>query len=223
MAGPFRTKTATSSSEEVREQARTLGAIFAAMRRLFRCAKTVADAGADPAARGKALESLVAAQDKGKLPLLEELTKQPGPLRRSAIRGLAAYEKADSAKLLLSLYGTFEWDEKREAINTLLARVASARALVAALGCAANWTERSWCFRNFANSPLQRFANRGVVEKTSALLVSSPNKQAEIARYKAFLARTRRKMRCLTRRRCLHKSAKPAIRSLEPAAILARN
>jgi len=181
-------KLATSSSEEVREQARTLGAIFGSDAAFVSMRKTVADAGADPAARGKALESLVAAQDKGTLPLLEELTKQPGPLRRPAIRGLAAYEGADSAKLLLNLYGTLNGDEKREAINTLLARVASARALVAALdaqqiGLSDLGAPQLRQLAGFKDSQID-----GWLKKHPTLLVSSPNKQAEIARYKGFLA-----------------------------------
>ena len=95
--------------------------------------KTLADPGADPAAREKALTSLLAANDRETLPILLELVKKPGPLRSAAFRGLAAFDDRRGAEAIVSAYPTLTPDERRDALATLLARPVFAQMLVAAL------------------------------------------------------------------------------------------
>jgi putative heme-binding domain-containing protein len=126
-------KLKASSNEEVRNQAQALAVTFGGGAALEEMRKTVANAAADPAARQSALDSLLAAKDAGSLPLLLELAQRPGALRAPALRGLAEYEDPQIAGAILGEYQTLDTAEKRDALNTLLARPASARAFLAAI------------------------------------------------------------------------------------------
>lgn len=180
-------KLALSQNAEVREQAQTLGAIFGSSGAFEAMRKTVGDSNADRGAREKALQSLVAAHDEETLPLLEQLVKEPGPLRRAAIRGLSAYEGKGTPGLLLERYRSFDSDEKRDALNTLLARAAWARLLVGALennqvATGDLGAPQIRQLAGFKDAPIDEW-----MKKHPALSTSSANKQQEIARYKTFL------------------------------------
>jgi putative heme-binding domain-containing protein len=54
--------------------------------------------------------------------------------RGLAIRGLAGYDDPNTPRAILSVYGTFTADEKRDALNTLAARPSYAKALLDAIG-----------------------------------------------------------------------------------------
>jgi putative heme-binding domain-containing protein len=180
-------KLAQSSNAEVREQAQTLGAVFGSGAAFEAMRKTVNDPAAEPAARQKALESLIAGHDQASLPLLQKLIGSAGPLRRIAIRGLATFDDEATPRLLVEDYRSFDSDEKRDALGTLLARPAWARALVnaienqqiAASDLAAPQVHQ---LRGFKDAVIEAW-----LKKNPALLSTSPNKQAEIARYKQQL------------------------------------
>ena len=126
-------KLKASPNESVRQQAQELSAAFGGGAALEELRKKLADAGAGAEARLSALDSLLSAQDAETLPVLVGLTKQPGPLRDAALRGLANYEDARIPIAIIDGFKTFDTGEKRDGLNTLLGRPATARALLAAI------------------------------------------------------------------------------------------
>ncbi len=103
--------------------------VFAVMRKLL------ADRTTDVKLRQDALTSLLGARDRELAPTLQALLQEKEPaLRRAALRGLAAYDHPETARVILEAYPRLTFDEKRDALNTLAARPASAKALLAALG-----------------------------------------------------------------------------------------
>src|SRR5262249_52323998 len=79
------------------------------------------DAKASLAERETALAALLQKKDSELVPLLNQVITVPG-LRGPAVRALAAYSDAGTPALILSHYGQFNDDEKREAIGTLSSR-----------------------------------------------------------------------------------------------------
>jgi putative heme-binding domain-containing protein len=181
-------KLKTSPNEEVRQQAQALAATFGGGGALDEMRQALADSTADEAARKAALDSLVAAKDGQALPLLLELIAQPGALRGPALRGLANYDDPRIATALIAGFGGFDSAEKRDALNVLLTRPATAKALIAAV-------ESKTIERAAITAPLARqlqslkepeidtwlARNWGMVKTTSA------EKQAQIAKFKEFL------------------------------------
>src|SRR5262249_36026819 len=55
-------------------------------------------------------------------------------LRSAALRGLALYDHADTAKVILAAYANFNLEERRDAMATLASRVSYATALLDAVG-----------------------------------------------------------------------------------------
>jgi putative heme-binding domain-containing protein len=180
-------KLSQSPNAEVREQAQTLGAVFGSGAAFDAMRKTVNDPAADSAARQKALESLIAGRDKASFPLLQKLIGEAGPLRRIAIRGLAAFDDDTTPRRLIEAYRSFDSDEKRDALGTLLARAAWARLLVEAI------ENQQIAATDLAAPQVRQLiglkdpAVDAWLKKNPALAATSPNKQAEIARYKQQL------------------------------------
>jgi putative heme-binding domain-containing protein len=87
---------------------------------------------AEPKARGRAeaLDTLLGARDPRLPPLLRRLLRDPA-LRGSAIRALAAYDDPATADALLEVYPQLGLAERRDALNTLAARPAWAKAALA--------------------------------------------------------------------------------------------
>jgi putative heme-binding domain-containing protein len=79
------------------------------------------------------LAALLRVHDPGLAPTLQALLKQPA-LRREALRGLAAYDDAETPEQILALYPALGAAERRDALNTLASRPASAAALLDAIG-----------------------------------------------------------------------------------------
>jgi len=88
---------------------------------------------ADPTIRNVALESLLAANDPGLPPLLQELLTDE-PLRGQALRALARYDDPKTPEAILKVYPELSGPQRRDALNTLAARGSSARKLLAAVG-----------------------------------------------------------------------------------------
>ena len=182
------TKLGQSASAEVREQAQTLGVTFGSGSALAAMRKVFADQNADQAARGKALESLLAAKDKDTLPLLLETAKAPGPLRRASLRGLSSYDDPRVAPFVVEVYASLGSEEKHEVLATLLARPASAKALLAALDA------KTIPLGDLAAPQVRQlkgFKDAQIVDwlrAHPALTIAVSNKQGEIARLKAALS-----------------------------------
>ena len=180
-------KLSQSASADVREQVQTLGVTFGSSGALAGMRKIFTDPAADHAAREKALESLLAAKDKNTLPLLLDIANAPGPLRRAALRGLSSYEDPRIAPAIIAAYPALGMEEKREALDALLARAETARALIGAV-------DAKQIPITDINAPYIRHLARfqdSVVEQwlraNPALTMAISNKQGEIARLKTVL------------------------------------
>ena len=181
-------KLKTSPSEEVRQQAQALAAIFGGGAALDEMRKTLSDSTAGIEARRVALDSLLSAKDATTLPLLLDLVAQPGPLRPAILRGLAGYDDARIPAKILAVFPKLETAEKADAINSLLARTASARALLAAIDAKA--LDRAVIGAPAARQ-LQSLREPDIdawlAKNWGAVRASSADKQKEIAKYKEFL------------------------------------
>ena len=181
-------KLKTSPDERVRQQAQELSAAFGGGAALEELRKKAADAGAGAEARLSALDSLLSAQDAQTLPILLELTKLPGPLRGAALRGLANYEDARIPAAIIDGFKGFDSNEKRDALNTMLGRTATARALLAAIDAKA--LDRSVItapiarqLQNLRDPEIDGWMGRN----WGAVRTSPADKQKEIARLKKSL------------------------------------
>ncbi len=117
---------------ETRRLADGLAVTFGDPKAMEALRKKLADAKGDVEQRREALQSLLAARDPRLVATLQKLVAEPA-LRRDALRGLAAYDDPKTAGVILGVYPALSLEEKRDALNTLAARVATARALVAAI------------------------------------------------------------------------------------------
>src|SRR5258708_18314093 len=150
--------------------------------------KMLANDAADGTAGQAALDSLLAAKDAETLPLLLEVAKQPGPLRDHAMRGLAEYDDARIAGMILGIFKTLDTTEKRDALDTLLARPASARAFLAAIDAQA-------LTRAEISAPTARQlqdlhdpeVDKWMAKNWGAVRTSPADKQAQIAKLKTFV------------------------------------
>ncbi len=179
---------AADPSNEVRSLASGLAVtfgdpqVFATMRQL------VTDRKAAAAARQTALTALLQARDRDLAPALHALLADPA-LRRPALRGLAAYDHAETPKVILAAYPKFSLEEKRDALNTLAARPAYADALLKAVGAkrvavAEVSADLIRQLRNL-NSP---DINRQIGEVWGTVRETAQDKAKLIARYKKLLA-----------------------------------
>lgn len=181
-------KLKSSPSEDVRQQAQALAAAFGGGAALDGLRKTLADASAKPDARLAALDSLLAAKDAPTLPVLLDLVKAPGPLRAASLRGLATFDSADIPARILAVYPTLDAAEKQDALGALLARAASARALLAAID--AKTLDRAAITAPLARQ-LQGLRDAGIdawlAKNWGAVRTSSADAQQQIATFKKFL------------------------------------
>ena len=180
-------KLSQSPNADVREQVQTLGVTFGSGTAMAAMRGILADQNAGKAAREKALESLIAAKDKDTLPVLLDLAKAPGPLRRASLRGLASYDDPRVAPFITGAYAALDTDEKHEALATLLSRVGSAKSLIAALDA------NTIPLADLAAPQIRQlkgFKDAQIVDwlrAHPALTLAISNKQAEIARFKTTL------------------------------------
>ncbi len=87
----------------------------------------------EPNARRDALVALLKARDAELPSTLATLLDDP-IVRAPALRGLAAFDDPKTADAVLAVYPKLAPEERRDALNTLAARNASARSLLAAVG-----------------------------------------------------------------------------------------
>jgi putative heme-binding domain-containing protein len=123
-----------SPDEQIRANAQALAAIFGGSAALGEMRKTLLDQAAPIEARRQSLDSLVAQRDAGSLDALLRLADEPGPLRAPALRGLAGFDDPRVASAMIGNFPKLDTGERAAAIQTLLARVAGAKAFAAAIG-----------------------------------------------------------------------------------------
>jgi putative membrane-bound dehydrogenase-like protein len=119
---------------DARSQAIALGVTFGDARALDGVRAILTDAAAPADRRAGALAALLKARDPRLPAVLRELIREAGPLRQPALRGLAAFDDEETPRAVLAVYAELSPVEKRDALTTLAARPASARALLDAVG-----------------------------------------------------------------------------------------
>jgi putative heme-binding domain-containing protein len=180
-------KLSKSPNEQIRELAQTLSLTFGSSSALAALRQLVLDSKADPAARKNALASLLQTKDTALAPALQQLLRDP-VVRSPALRGLANYDDPKIPGAILSIYNSFGAAEKKDALNTLVSRVAFARPLLATVA-AKTIPARDLTadivrqLRNFKDKDINDQVEKfwGVARESAA------DKLAEIAKYKAML------------------------------------
>ncbi len=123
---------AADGDRQVRARAVALALTFgdAAARATFR--NVLVDPAAGPEPRREALAALLKARDPDLVSTLHALIRDP-QLGGMAVRGLSSYDDPAAPALLIDAYKYLGAAERRDALNTLAARKASAHALLAAV------------------------------------------------------------------------------------------
>ena len=180
-------KLAASSDSDVKQRALAVAVVFGDPRAMTALREVAADAGAPTAKRQAALESLLAAKDAQTLPILQKLVADP-KLRATAIRGLAAYDDPKTPELLVGSYDSFDAASKLMTLNVLASRVASAKALVAAVA------ENKIPKADLTSPTVRNLSNLGdptidawIAKNWGAVRATAAEKAQEIAKYKAML------------------------------------
>jgi putative membrane-bound dehydrogenase-like protein len=122
-----------SSVDQVRLQTIALGVTFGDPAAMQAMRAQVEDGSSAVEDRLIALAALLDANDVGLVPTLISLLADKGPLRETAIRGLAQYDHPAVAPALLQAYKSLSPAQQRMALGTLSSRVASGEALLKAI------------------------------------------------------------------------------------------
>ena len=117
---------------EVRERALALAVQFGDERAFTLLRKIVPDRAQPVKQREDALKTLLFQQKPDLVPILHDLLGDES-LRGPAIRGLAAFDDAETPRLLVKNYARYSADEKSDAIQTLSSRGPFALALLDAI------------------------------------------------------------------------------------------
>lgn len=121
-----------STDPQLRSEATALSVTFGLPKAFETMRKLIEDPKANKAAREQALASLLAAKGTELPATLRKLLDDP-VLRVAALQGLAGYDDAQTPEEILKRYESFNSEEKRNALNTLAARVEFAKPLLAAV------------------------------------------------------------------------------------------
>jgi len=116
----------------VRSRAVGLGLIFGDPTARASLRRVLTDAGADVAQRQQALTALLKVKDPPLPATLHALVSDPR-LGGLAVRGLSAYDDPATPDVLIKAYPSLGPSQRRDALNTLASRKASARSLLAAV------------------------------------------------------------------------------------------
>ncbi len=177
-----------SANDEIRQQAQSLAIVFGGGGAMDELRKTLLDPKADFDRRKAALDSIASTRDLQALPAIVSLLAEPGPLRRPALHALASFDDPKLPEAILAGYAGFTSDEKREALSTLVARPAWARAIITGL-------DAKTIARSDVSTPVARQLSElndpqigDWLKKNWGAMRSSPaDKQQQIARLKAVL------------------------------------
>lgn len=121
-----------SSHEEIRRLNRELSVVFGDGRALDELKKLARNNSVSLEERRSAIRALVLARDESIVPYLQNLLANRD-LAKDAIHGLAAFGNDETPGLLVSKFGGFRNEARREAINTLVSRPAFAAVLLDAV------------------------------------------------------------------------------------------
>ena len=121
-----------SRDAEIRSLARSLAIVFGDVNAMRLMRKELTEPAAALAARQAALTALLDVHDKVLAPVLQRLIGDKA-LRGAALRGLASYDDPKTPSAILQAFGTFNPQEKRDALNTLASRAAYGKELMNAV------------------------------------------------------------------------------------------
>ena len=125
-------KLAGSENTNVQETARLLAVTFGDEKALAELQQTMLDRDVNVESRRAALNSLVDIGARGLAEQLQRLIAEE-PIRRPALRGLAAFDNEDTPAAILRQYSKYSLPERQDAIATLISRPAYAPALLDAV------------------------------------------------------------------------------------------
>lgn len=126
-------KLSGSTNVEIRSLTRNLGLVFGSTRALESLRASLRDSTLDPQQRQEALRALLGVRDRTLTATLLALLQEPS-MRGAAVRALAAFDEPPVAPAVLAAYANLSGTERRDALNTLAARPASARVMLGAVG-----------------------------------------------------------------------------------------
>ncbi|MBI5799344.1 MAG: c-type cytochrome [Verrucomicrobia bacterium] len=182
-------KLATSSNAQVKELVQQLSLVFGSASALADTRKQMLDSKAPSAQRLAAIEALVAAKDATLAGPLRQLLKEPA-LRGAALRGLANYDDPKTPAAIIELLPSLDPAARRDAFGTLASRVSFARVLVGALAAG------QFAAKDLPADLVRQLRNHQQADLNAALdkhwgtaRESSADRQAEMGRYKALLAK----------------------------------
>ena len=173
--------------EETRKHVQSLNVIFGEGVAIDELKKLVADAAADPQARQQALSALLEGRPEGYATTLQQLLTDRF-LTLEALRGLAYYDDSATPNKILNRLRAYSGAERAEAINTLTARPAYARALLQAVrdGKIPAAEISAFHARQIAGFNDERLG-KDLKELWGEVRVSAAEKKALIERYKTEL------------------------------------
>lgn len=125
-------KIADHKDADLRLAATALAVTFGDAEAAHKLRDLVVDARADAAQRRQALGALVKSKDATLAPVLHRLLGDAA-LRGDALRGLAAYDAAETPAAILAVYGDLAPPQQRDAVATLGSRLIYAQALLDAV------------------------------------------------------------------------------------------
>jgi len=126
-------KLVTDPDPEVRSQSTALALTFGDASALPVFRAVVNDPKANPSLRRDALAALLKVRDAELVPSLQALLNDPS-MRAQALRALASFDDPKTPGSILKVYPSLAPSDRRDALNTLAARVSYARALLSAVG-----------------------------------------------------------------------------------------
>ena len=176
-----------SPNQQVRDLTQSLSLTFGSPSALTALRKVMLDSKAEPAARKGALEALLQTKDPALVSPLQQLLHDP-VVRSPAMRGLANFDDPKTPPVILAMYNSLTAAEKKDALNTLVSRLAFAKPLLAAVASKAIATRDLTAdivrqLRNFKDKDLNEQVDKfwGLARESQA------DKLAEIAKYKTML------------------------------------
>jgi len=180
-------KFAAADSADLKRHVQSLNVVFGDGRALDELRKLVADRNAEPESRRQSLRALLVGKPDDYAPKLFELLGDRA-IALDALRGLAQYDHADTAKQILGKAGSYGPAERAEMVNTLASRPAYAKSLMTALREKKIATGEVSAFharqiRSFEDEAL----TKDLTELWGDVRVSAAEKKALIERYKEKL------------------------------------
>jgi putative heme-binding domain-containing protein len=175
---------AGSKNNDIRMLAQGLGLTFGSSEALKQLREIVLNKNAEIANRRAALDALMTTRDTTLPPLLQTLVKD-NALRPQALRGLAAFEHAQTPGAILETYGDLNTAEKRDALNTLASRAVYAEALLDAVerGKVPRTDLTADVIRQLRNLKVADL-NKKIEKVWGALRETAADKAKEVERYK---------------------------------------